>query len=81
MVQMRDRPYQQKKTLVKRFIRKKKTTDPSLILNEVNIDYDTLMLVLADYGTKDISEIYDLHIQGCLRIETPQVVVNKVLFG
>ena len=48
MVQMRDRPYQKKKTLVKRFIRKKKTTDPSLILNEVNIDYDTLMLVLAD---------------------------------
>lgn len=48
MVQMQDRSYQQKKALVKRFIRKKKTTDTSRILNEVNIDYDTLMLVLAD---------------------------------
>jgi hypothetical protein len=37
-----------KKALVKRFIRKKKTTDTSRILNEVDIDYDTLMLVLAD---------------------------------
>jgi hypothetical protein len=45
---MQTRSYHQKKTLVKRFIRKMKTTDTSRILNEVNIDYDTLMLVLAD---------------------------------
>ena len=45
---LHSRSYQQKKALVKRFIRKKKTTDTSRILNEVNIDYDTLMLVLAD---------------------------------
>ena len=45
---MQDRLYQQKKALVKRFIRKRKTTDTSRILNEVDIDYDTLMLVLAD---------------------------------
>ena len=45
---LQSRAYQQKKAVVKRFIRKKKTTDTSRILNEVNIDYDTLMLVLAD---------------------------------
>jgi predicted transcriptional regulator len=45
---MKDRSYQQKKGMVSRYIRKKKTTDTSRILNEVNIDYDTLMLVLAD---------------------------------
>ena len=45
---MQTRSYHQKKAMVKRFIRKKKTTDTSRILNEVNIDYDTLMLVLAD---------------------------------
>jgi hypothetical protein len=45
---LQSRSYQQKKALVKRFTRKKKTTDTSRILNEVNIDYDTLMLVLAD---------------------------------
>lgn len=45
---MQDRTYQQKKALVKRFIRKKKTTDTSRILNEIKIDYDTLKLVLAD---------------------------------
>jgi hypothetical protein len=47
-IQMQTRSYHQKKAMVKRFIRKKKTTDTSRILNEVNIDYDTLMLVLAD---------------------------------
>jgi hypothetical protein len=45
---MQDRSYQQKKALIKRFIRKKRTTDTSRILNELDIDYDTLMLVLAD---------------------------------
>ncbi|MGH9923900.1 MAG: hypothetical protein ACRD5J_17675 [Nitrososphaeraceae archaeon] len=45
---MQSRSYQQKKAVVKRFIRKEKTTDTSRILNEVNIDYDTLMLVLTD---------------------------------
>jgi predicted transcriptional regulator len=34
--------------MVRRFIKKHKTSDTSRILNEVNIDYDTLMLVLAD---------------------------------
>jgi predicted transcriptional regulator len=37
-----------KKEVVRRFIKKHKTSDTSRILNEVNIDYDTLMLVLAD---------------------------------
>jgi hypothetical protein len=34
--------------MVRKFIRKRKTTDTSLILGEVDIDYDTLMLVLRD---------------------------------
>ncbi|MGI0044550.1 MAG: hypothetical protein ACRD47_12655 [Nitrososphaeraceae archaeon] len=45
---MQNRAYQKKKEIVKRFIKKQKTSDTSRILNEVNIDYDTLMLVLAD---------------------------------
>ena len=45
---MQNRSYQKQKEVVKRFIKKQKTSDTSRILNEVNIDYDTLMLVLAD---------------------------------
>ncbi|HZD36337.1 MAG TPA: hypothetical protein VE130_14135 [Nitrososphaeraceae archaeon] len=45
---MQNRSYQKQKEIVKRFIKKQKTSDTSRILNEINIDYDTLMLVLAD---------------------------------
>jgi hypothetical protein len=45
---LQSRAYQRKKEIVKRFIKKQKTSDTSHILNEVDIDYDTLMLVLAD---------------------------------
>ncbi len=45
---MIDRNYQKKKILVEKFIRKNKKTDHSVILNEVNIDYDTLMLIISD---------------------------------
>ncbi|MGZ5471052.1 MAG: hypothetical protein ACXW0J_00300 [Nitrososphaeraceae archaeon] len=45
---MIDRNYQKKKILVEKFIKKSKKTDHSVILNEVNIDYDTLMLIISD---------------------------------
>jgi predicted transcriptional regulator len=45
---MNDRSYHRKKELVRKYVRKNKTFDTSRILNEVNIDYDTLSLVLAD---------------------------------
>ena len=45
---MQSRSYQRTKEMVKRFIKKEKTSDNSRILNELDIDYDTLMLVLAD---------------------------------
>ena len=45
---MIDRNYQKKKILVEKFIKKNKKTDHSVILNEVNIDYDTLMLIILD---------------------------------
>jgi hypothetical protein len=47
-IQLHNRSYQKKKAMVKGFIKKQKTFDTSRILNEVDIDYDTLMLVLAD---------------------------------
>jgi hypothetical protein len=43
-----DRHYQKKKILVEKFIKKNKKTDHSVILNEVNIDYDTLMKIMAE---------------------------------
>jgi len=45
---MIDRNYQKKKILVKKFIKKNKKTDHSVILNEINIDYDTLIRIISD---------------------------------
>ncbi|MDQ3837743.1 MAG: hypothetical protein M3297_00570 [Thermoproteota archaeon] len=46
---MQDRIYQRKRQLVEKFIKKHgKRVDHSLILNEVNVDYDTLMRILSD---------------------------------
>ncbi|MEP0824239.1 MAG: hypothetical protein HRF40_02015 [Nitrososphaera sp.] len=45
---MQDRKYQKKKVLVEKFIKKSGKTDHSLILNNVDIDYDTLMRILSD---------------------------------
>lgn len=43
-----DRVYLKKKQMVARFIKKQGNVDHARILNEVNIDYDTLMRILSD---------------------------------
>jgi hypothetical protein len=45
---MQKRLYQKKKHAVEKFIRKFGKVDHSFILNEVDIDYDTLMKILAE---------------------------------
>jgi CRISPR/Cas system-associated protein Cas10 (large subunit of type III CRISPR-Cas system) len=46
---MQDRKYQVKRRLVEKFIKKHgKKVDQSLILNEVDVDYDTLMRILSE---------------------------------
>ena len=45
---MQDRKYQRKKHLVEKFIKKFGKVDHSVILNNVDIDYDTLMKILSD---------------------------------
>jgi predicted transcriptional regulator len=45
---IQDRIYEKKKQTVERFIRKHGKVDHSIILNEVNIDYDTLMKVISE---------------------------------
>jgi len=45
---MVDRTYLKKKQLVARFIKKHGSVDHARILNEVNVDYDTLMKILSD---------------------------------
>jgi hypothetical protein len=43
-----DRNYQKQKIIVEKFIKKNKKTDHYVILNEINIDYDTLMKILSE---------------------------------
>jgi hypothetical protein len=45
---MHDRKYQKKKTMVEKFIKKSGRIDYSVILNSVDIDYDTLMRILSE---------------------------------
>ncbi|MDQ3873690.1 MAG: hypothetical protein M3258_08795 [Thermoproteota archaeon] len=45
---MEDRKYQRKKYTVQKFIKKFGKVDHSLILNNVDVDYDTLMRILSD---------------------------------
>lgn len=45
---MHDREYEKKKQTILRFIKKHRKVDHSFILNEVNIDYDTLMKILSE---------------------------------
>jgi predicted transcriptional regulator len=47
-----DRAYLKKKQMVQRFIKKHGKVDHARILNEVNIDYDTLMRILAELKTE-----------------------------
>jgi len=42
------RTYEKKKQTVARFIRKHGKVDHSVMLNEVNIDYDTLMKIISE---------------------------------
>jgi hypothetical protein len=45
---LQDRIYQKKKQSILRFIKKHRKADHSFILNEINIDYDTLMKILSE---------------------------------
>ena len=45
---MHDRKYEKKKQTFEKFIRKLGKIDHSIILNEVNIDYDTLMKIISE---------------------------------
>ncbi len=45
---VQDRKYQKKKTMIEKFIKKSGKIDHSFILNNVDIDYDTLMKILAE---------------------------------
>lgn len=47
-----DRAYIKKKQTVQRFIKKHGKVDHARILNEVNVDYDTLMRILAELKTE-----------------------------
>lgn len=45
---MQDRKHQKKKVMVEKFIKKSGRIDHSVILNNVDIDYDTLMRILSE---------------------------------
>jgi hypothetical protein len=49
---MHDRRYEKKMQRIEKFIRKHGTTDHIAILNEVDIDYDTLMEILTELNNK-----------------------------
>lgn len=45
---MQDRKYQKKKNQVEKFVKKFGRIDHSVILNNVDVDYDTLMRILSE---------------------------------
>jgi len=45
---MIDRVYEKKKQTILRFIKKHRKVDHSFILNNVSIDYETLMKILSE---------------------------------
>lgn len=45
---VQDRKYQKKKVAVEKFIKKNRTTDHSIILNNVDVNYETLMRILNE---------------------------------
>jgi len=51
---LQDRLYEKKKKIVARFIRKHGKVDPAFILNEVNIDYDTLTGIISDLRQEEL---------------------------
>ncbi|MDQ4074525.1 MAG: hypothetical protein M3162_09535 [Thermoproteota archaeon] len=52
---MQDRLYEKKKQAVTKFIKKHGKVDNSIILNEVDVDYDTLMRILSELRQKGLS--------------------------
>jgi predicted transcriptional regulator len=53
---VQDRIFEKKKQTVTRFIRKHGKIDHSVILNEVNIDYDTLMKIISELRQEGLLE-------------------------
>ncbi|HYY50113.1 MAG TPA: hypothetical protein VE643_04510 [Nitrososphaeraceae archaeon] len=51
-LQMYDRKYERALQTVEKFIRKHKTTNHVTILNQIDIDYDTLMKILSELSNK-----------------------------
>ena len=51
---MQDRIYEKKKITILRFIKKHGKVDYSFILNEVNIDYDTLMKIISELHSEGL---------------------------
>jgi len=49
---MHDRKYEKEMKTVEKFIKKNGTTDHQTILNEIDIDYDTLMRILSELNNK-----------------------------
>lgn len=47
-----DRAYQKKRQMIEKYIKKNKVVDYSRILNEVDIDYDTLMKIISELRTE-----------------------------
>jgi hypothetical protein len=45
---MEDRNYQKKKATIEKFIKNNRSIDHARILNEIDIDYDTLMKILVE---------------------------------
>lgn len=45
---MQDRKYQKKKADVEKFVKKQGKIDHAVILNSVDVDYDTLMKILSE---------------------------------
>ncbi|MGA8842590.1 MAG: hypothetical protein WB511_03330 [Nitrososphaeraceae archaeon] len=43
-----NREYQKKRQIVEKYIKKHKVVDQYKILNELNIDYDTLMQIFSE---------------------------------
>jgi hypothetical protein len=43
-----DRGYQKKRQMIEKYVKKHKFVDYSRILNEVDIDYDTLMKIISE---------------------------------
>ena len=43
-----DRAYQKKRQMIEKYVKKHKIVDYSRILNDVDIDYDTLMKIISE---------------------------------